>query len=215
VVRLKRKIKRPRADEQSHSGKSTDTIHGNSRGEISSDALRSSLSRLQDSYLDTAIEHFEAFAREIGQSATIDYAQKVEILVNSISRITNVLDELTRPAPQTAPELFEQRKDKKENAFQFTLRIYGEYFEKGMSKANIRSLDPKLYQGILNRERRNKDDTLALLTKTEMNDRLLAQFASLAEITASIPEVFRRRLQLYRTLAFRRQQERKTASDRL
>lgn len=207
MVRLRRKIKRSQADEQSHSANSTDTIHGNSRGEISSDALRSSLSRLQDSYLDTAIGHFEALAREIGQSATIDYAQKVEILVSSVSRITKVLDELTRPAPQMAPELFEQRRDKKENAFQFTLRVYEQYLEKGMSKANIRSLDPKLYQGILNRERRHRDNTLALLSKTEVNDRLLSQFASLAEITASIPEVFRRRLKLYRTLAFRRRQQ--------
>jgi hypothetical protein len=198
VARPKKTIKRSQTDERGRTASSTGS---------SSEALEGSLRRLHDSYRDTAVEHFEAFAQEIGQSPTLAYAQKVEILVNAVARITDLLDELTRPAPRVAPELFENRSDKNENAFQFTLRVYGQYLERGLSKANIRSLDPKLYQGILNRERRHRDDMLTLSTKAQMNDRLLAQFTSLAEITASIPEVFRRRIQLYRTLAFRRQQQ--------
>jgi hypothetical protein len=203
VIRPKRTINRPQSGERSNSASSSRS---------SNPALGDPLGRLQGTYRDTAVDHFEAFAREIGQSAALDYDQKVEVLVNAVARITNVLDELTRPAPELAPELFEHREDLNENAFQFTLRVYGKYLEKGLSKANIRSLDPKLYQGILNRERRHRDDTLTLSTKAHMNDRLLAQFTSLAEITASIPEVFRRRLRLYRTLAFRRQQQRQAGS---
>ncbi|GLR90896.1 hypothetical protein [Bradyrhizobium iriomotense] len=167
-------------------------------------SLERSLRKLAISSRDATVNQLAEFARSIEESDDIVYAEKLDILVRSTVALTEALDNLTRSAPPSPPELFENRADKSENPFEFVHRVYGQYLDRGLSKADIRSLDAKLYQGILNREKRYSDPSLVLPTKAEVNDQQLAQFETLADVIASLPDVFLKKVKLYRAIAVRK-----------
>jgi hypothetical protein len=176
--------------------------------DLSTNSLLNSMSKLSKSYRAAAVEHFINQAKEVGENSSLLHAEKVATLFEAVYGISGVLDQILRSAPDAAPELFENRENKEENAFEFTRRVYSEFIERGLSKADIRRLDRKLYMGILNRERRFDDNSLKLQKKSAINDKLLAALPSHAEIMASIPEIFRRQVKLYRMHSVRKYQRR-------
>jgi hypothetical protein len=165
------------------------------------------MSKLSASYRDTAVEHFARLSTEIEENTSIEDIIKIETLIAAFQSISGALNRLTERAPSNAPELWEYRENKNENAFEFTRRVYEKYLERGLSKHDIRALDFKLYNAIIDRERRYTDKSLVLLTKKAANDKLLAELEgslSLANITDLLPGIFRDRLRLYRTATARR-----------
>jgi hypothetical protein len=133
--------------------------------------------------------------------------EKLLTLYAILTPLVSAIDRLSRTAPDRAPELWEDRVDKSENAYDFTRRVYRDYIERGLSKPDIFSLDPKLYQAIHDRRRRSKDNSLVLRSKREVTDVLLASLGpnfSLSDILNTIPRIFRRQVSLYSTASTRR-----------
>jgi hypothetical protein len=177
--------------------------HGNTQA----NSFRDALSRLAGAYHATTLDHFVGLADEIERDLTLPRAVKVSIFLKLIFRISEIVDKLSQSAPKNAPELWANREDKSENAYQFVRRVYSEYLDRGLSKADIYSLDSKLYQSILDRERRHKDFSLSLRNKSMVTDDLLAELGDIVsprEIVDSLPKIFHRRLKLYRAVAARR-----------
>lgn len=166
-----------------------------------------SLRRLASTYRAAAVEEFGRLAREVEGHPSLLHVEKVATVLEALSAISEVLGRLSRTAPEIAPELWENRTDKNENAFEFTRRVYKDYLLRGLSKQNILSLDRKLYQAIADRERRYSDDSLSLPNQRAVTDSLLSKSggeASFSKIVNSLPELFGQRIRLYYAIASRR-----------
>jgi hypothetical protein len=178
----------------------------------SEESFQSSLDRLVGTHRTAAIEQFSKLATEIEEDSALAFPTRISILLKAVFCISDSIDRLSRSAPEKAPELWVNRADKSENAYEFTRRVYVDYLERGLSKPDIFSLDPKLYQAILDRHRRHKDRSLQLRNKRQVTDALLAELGntiSPAEIVDSLPEIFRQRLKLYRAVTGRRHRQTK------
>ena len=189
--------------------KSPETKHSGSSqsGSTTDDLLQDSIQRLSNNYRTAAVEKFSRLAEEVEENPGLPYTEKLAILLEAVHSISNTVHMLSRSSPERAPELWEFRADKSENSYDFTRRVYHDYLERGLSRPDILSLDPKLYQAMHDRRRRYKDNSLNLPTKRQVNDALLAKVRpnfSLAEFTKNIPEIFLRPLSLYSTVTTRR-----------
>jgi hypothetical protein len=174
-----------------------------SSAELPSDPLR----KLASTYRAAVVEQFLRFAKEVEDDASLLHPEKLAALMEAVSGISDAIDRLSRSAPEHAPELWENRSDKSENAYDFTRRVYRDYLPRGLSQPDIRSLDPKLYQAILDRRRRSPDRSLSLPNRSDVVDQVLRQFAgdpSLATVANTLPEMFRGRIRAYRTAVARR-----------
>jgi hypothetical protein len=78
--------------------------------------------------------------------------------------------------PESAPELYANRANRKENPEQFILRVYGDPANTGMSQSDIKRFDPQLYDRYRNWKSLNAT-SLYLPTRREVTDRKLAQFS--------------------------------------
>ncbi len=77
--------------------------------------------------------------------------------------------------PETAPELYRQRANRKETAPEFIKRVYGEYMDGDFTQADLKRLDPKCYMALHNWLRSNRlPDDLNLPTISQKNTKLLA-----------------------------------------
>lgn len=84
-------------------------------------------------------------AREIGKNdpdTFLSFRANVAALTSETTEPVNI--------PDKAPELYKDRADRKENAEDFTRRVYGSWFRKGISRPHIKQLDKSLY-GMLNK----------------------------------------------------------------
>jgi hypothetical protein len=80
------------------------------------------------------------------------FAQDGITNINERKRIlSEVFDELSKPTetpsliPKVASALYMERPDKSQTAEEFTHIHYGEYFDKGLTRADIKRLDKSLY----------------------------------------------------------------------
>lgn len=190
--------------------KSSQSKHPDSSDEsgiATANLLQNSIRRLSNNYRTVAVEQFLRLAEEVEENPNLTYTEQLAVLLEAVHSISAVVGRLSRSFPEKAPELWEFREDKSENSYDFTRRVYHDYLERGLSRPDILSLDPKLYQAIHDRRRRYKDNSLNLRTKRQVNDALLTNVNpnfSLAEFTKNIPEIFRRPLGLYSTVTTRR-----------
>ena len=81
----------------------------------------------------------------------------------------------------------ETGQDRRENAAEFTLRVYGSWMGKGMTRNLLRKLDNPLFQALYRTYGANLPDDLPLPTKKEENDRWLARVER-EGLAAVIPE---------------------------
>lgn len=90
------------------------------------------------------------------------------------------------PLPKIAPELFKNRPEG-EGAIEFTKRVYSAWLGKNLCRSDIQRLDAKLYNALYNLEdptRRFRE--IGLLTKKELNDKLLASAQDLKAPSTSL-----------------------------
>lgn len=139
------------------------------------------------------------------EDPAIDDQEKLAALFDVLDNVTNVIDRLTRSAPEKAPELWKNRPDKTEKIFDFIRRVYGQYIGR-IRKSDLRRLDFSLYKSLYYQKHKDETD-VDLPTIKEANDRLLAQLegtVSLTDIRNEMPAVLRERLRLYRTVSSRK-----------
>ena len=153
---------------------------------------------------------FAKLARRIAEHpAPLNHQERLDRLCGAIDGLCDVFGDLSRTAPEKAPELWLDRIDKSELVFDFIRRVYNEWIERGFSKRDLRKLDYPLYHAIFEWDRKHKGKAdLVLLTHRQDNDRLLAQLGgqTLHHITHSLPQILSDRLKLYRTVSARRYQ---------
>lgn len=90
------------------------------------------------------------------------------------------------PLPKIAPELYKDRPDG-EGAIEFTKRVYSPWLGKNLCRSDIQKLDVKLYNALYNLEDPTKEfREIGLLTKKELNDKLLASAKDLKASSTSL-----------------------------
>lgn len=66
--------------------------------------------------------------------------------------------------PKYAPELWAERKGRKENPPAFVRRVYARWLGRGISRGDLRTIDPPLYQALAVWIHRHPDETMPELT---------------------------------------------------
>ena len=80
------------------------------------------------------------------------------------------------PPPEVAPELYRDRKNRKESAPEFTVRVYAKWLGKGLARNHLLKLDRSLYEAIRNWVKKKPlPDWCDLPMLKELNDRQLAE----------------------------------------
>jgi hypothetical protein len=168
---------------------------------------------LSNSFRATILGQFAQFAKAVAESHVLGDQQKTGLLYEALDELIKVIERVSRPAPEHAPELWTQRADKSEDVFEFIRRVYGSYLPKGLKKSDLFHLDPGLYQAIFDwKKKHRREPNFVLLTKRQDNDRLLAQLEGKLTsrvVFGGIPPKHRDYLRLYRTLSSRRYSKRK------
>ena len=98
--------------------------------------------------VDSKIECFE-LAIEAASNLKPENARALSVLFAETTRIKE--QQQAFPLPQKAPELYEKRKDKSENAIQFLDRVWGAYIQNdAIYRDELNALDPKIIQAVRN-----------------------------------------------------------------
>lgn len=103
--------------------------------------------------------------REAFASACVNEKERKEFIQEIFDEIFS--SPLAETLPTDAPELFKERKNRKESPVEFILRVYKLWLGKGLMRPHIKNLDPPLYNSLyqwLNRNPEPSDFRLLLPT---------------------------------------------------
>ncbi len=111
--------------------------------------------------------------------------------------------------PIEAPELYQQRADRRELPHEFIERGYGSWMGKGLARHHILQLDKPLYMALANwLKKNNLPEGFNLPTKKELNDRELERIGLREGETLPYPSYYnglKQKLRLYNAARNRRQ----------
>ena len=156
------------------------------------------------------MKQFAGMADGVTKNPTLGtHAERVDRLYGALDGVARVITEMSRTAPEKAPELWKERLDKSENIYDFIRRVYGEWLERGLRRSDLRRLDLSLYRSLYYGKHKKllERQGMNLATVKEDNDRLLAQLdgkVSLATIRGQLSPHFLKMLTLYRTASTRK-----------
>ena len=160
----------------------------------------------------------KAIAAAMPKSLNGAQAADLYVLVGRELGMTHLLLPEARPdrfysieLPETAPELYSERRDRSEGAVGFLKRVYGPWLGQGLARNHMRHLDPVFYHALQNWLRKNVlPDDVDLPTKKELNDRELAQLGIKDGDTLPYPSYYtglKDRLRLYNAARNRAKRE--------
>jgi hypothetical protein len=141
----------------------------------------------------------------------LSHDDKLTTLYQIFHNLVQVINRISSPAPEKAPELWGEKDRRKsaENIDAFIRRVYSSYAAKGMTMAHLSRLDHHGYQAWYGWKKlpANRGSETPLPTRSLAHDLALAnleQKISLAEIARMLPEAIGDQYRLYRTAANRR-----------
>lgn len=127
-----------------------------------------------------AEDAFETFADRSG----LDLPQRIEILRMLLaSHEAQLPRPKVVPLPTTAPEAWSKRDlNLRENPVEYTRRVYGRWLGHGLTRKDLKALDPDLYRALSVWVSRHPDDAIAELPAQseildDLIDRLSAQLS--------------------------------------
>ncbi|PCJ89719.1 MAG: hypothetical protein COA52_11535 [Hyphomicrobiales bacterium] len=89
---------------------------------------------------------------------------------------SEALSDSESPLPETAPERYQKRADKRERPWPFIMRVYADWLGKGLAQHHLLHLDKPLYAALHCWLLKNdKPEGFDLPSKKEINDRELEQ----------------------------------------
>jgi hypothetical protein len=145
----------------------------------------------------------------IVENNAVDDREKVDCLYEAIDVVAALITRLVPPPPDKAPELWEDRRDRSEDPFAFTKRVYG-----CISIDVLRKMDKPLYKSRLYAAAKYGTGD-GLRTKAETIDELVGLLggeSDLGKISAATLLKIRPILRLQSIVDLRRQGLRRTKS---
>jgi hypothetical protein len=145
------------------------------------------------------------------EDPALPHQEKLVTLNAVLADLMGVVDRLSRPAPERAPERWASRDAQKSNEGidAFIARVYASFVPRGMTMAHLRRTDPQAHRAWYDWHRlpENRGKPSPLPTTKQANDRALADLkgkVSPADLRADLPTVVRKRLRLQRMMESRR-----------
>jgi hypothetical protein len=149
------------------------------------------------------------FAR-LEEDPTLSHQEKLLALYKVFESLVDVINRLSSPAPEKAPELWSERDSQSsENINDFILRVYSDYIPRGMTMAHLSHLDPQGHRAWYDWRKlpKNRGKITPLLTKKQANDQAIAEMGglvSLASLMEQLPMALRKQLKLEHAVSMRR-----------
>ncbi len=112
--------------------------------------------------LEEAVEAVQRIETEYGLNADQRKTLESQLLKELDRRFAAAKTE-TEPLPDHAPELWANRRGRKENPIAFIRRVYARWLGHGLKRGDIRTLDQPLYQALAVWMHRHPDDDFAEL----------------------------------------------------
>jgi hypothetical protein len=147
------------------------------------------------------------------EDPVLGYKEKLGALDAVLKNLLGIIDRLSRPAPQAAPELWSGRPQKNaEDIHAFISRVYAEHSKRGMTMADLMRLDPKAYRAWYDWRKlsRNRGVEPPLLRRSQATDQTLAKLGgnlSVAGIAKQLPPAVRDLLRLKGAVVMRRRRQ--------
>ena len=111
----------------------------------------------------------------------MDLPQRIEILRKLLaSHEAQLPRPKSVPLPATAPETWSERDlNLRENPVQYTRRVYARWFGHGLTRKDLKALDPDLYRALSVWVSRHPDDAIAELpAQSEIMDDLIDRLSA-------------------------------------
>lgn len=162
-------------------------------------------SRNQENYADELIGQFAELIKKIVNNKQIPRMTRLE----TVHRIQDILafeaEKLEPRIPDSAPALWNDRRDPDENPFSFAHRVYGDA-AKIMVVSDYIKLDPPLGNILSNHKKRGKPipKNCYIATKKERDNALIENPPTWSELLAKLPTNLRREFLAYKAFQGRR-----------